>query len=91
VRYIPGAVVKHEGGGGIGQPYLRSMMMVNRVRHYRVHHSTVATCAFYFAVLLSEGIRAAAGNVAAKAAVTALVRPSARPVELHASEHLIPG
>lgn len=90
VRYAPAAMVKHEGGGGIGQPRLRSMMMINRVRQYRSRHSTAASWAFYLAVLLNESIRGFAGNKAARVAATALVKPSIRPAELNAPRSLLP-
>ncbi|MEP7055858.1 MAG: glycosyltransferase family 2 protein, partial [Actinomycetota bacterium] len=47
IRYVPNALVRHEGGGGIGQPYLRSMMMVNRVRHFRKMHAAPATFVYW--------------------------------------------
>lgn len=80
IRYVPSAHFQHEGGHGADQPVLRSIMAVNRVRHYRTLHGGVATRAFFAGVLLNEATRAAAGNRAARAAAAALVSRALRPV-----------
>ena len=90
VRYLPDAVAYHEGGGGVHQPRLRSMMVVNRVRHYRRHHSLASAWVFYGAILLNEKLRSLTGNAAAAAAQQALLHPSLRPSEMKCSDSLLP-
>ncbi|MGB8861774.1 MAG: glycosyltransferase family 2 protein [Ilumatobacteraceae bacterium] len=90
VRYEPSAIVRHEGGGGVSQPTLRSMMVVNKVRLYRRQHGVVPSVGFWLAEILNESTRALAGNKAARAAVTALLLPSRRPPEIKCSASLLP-
>ncbi|MGH9119362.1 MAG: glycosyltransferase [Acidimicrobiales bacterium] len=90
VVYEPAAVVRHGDSGGMASPRLRSMLVVNRVRYFRRRHRRLPSAAFYGAVLLNELTRSAVGNVAARAAAVALIRPSRRPVELDSSAHLLP-
>ncbi len=90
VRYVPTAVVFHEGGGGVGDSRLRSMMSVNKVRLYGRQHSRPATFAFLAASFLYEGTRAIGGSAAARAAAVALVRPSRRPPELNSCDSFLP-
>ncbi len=90
VRYEPSAIAMHEGGGGVHQPRLRSMMIVNKVRLYRRHHSAAAATLFLFAVLLNEVSRGLMGNTAARAAAHALLVPSRRPPEIQCSDSFLP-
>ena len=90
VRYEPAAVVFHEGGGGVGDKRLRSMMTVNKVRLYGRQHSRPATFAFLVASFLYEGTRGIGGSAAARAAAVALVRPSRRPPELKCCDSFLP-
>lgn len=89
-RYIPVPAGRHEGGGGVHQPRLRSMMAVNRVRLYARRHSTASSYLFLLVAVLSEGSRALSGNDAAKQAVQALLRPSKRPIEIQCSDSFLP-
>lgn len=90
VRYTPGAVVHHEGGGGANDPRLRSMMTVNKVRLYSRHHNRVASWAYFAAELLYEASRGIAGSAPARAAARSLVCPSFRPPEIQCCESLLP-
>jgi len=90
VRYDPSAVAYHEGGGGVHNPRLRSMMVVNKVRLYRRQHSLVASSLFYFASVLNEASRAAMGNTAARSAAASLMFPSRRPPEIQCSDSFLP-
>jgi GT2 family glycosyltransferase len=90
VRYEPTAVVVHEGGGGVQQPRLRSMMVVNRVRLYARDHSRPRGWLFWAASVIHEAARAATGFAPARAALAALVSPRRRPAELGCSESLLP-
>ena len=89
-RYIPTAIAYHEGGGGVNQPRLRSMMVINKVRHYSRLHRAPAAWLFYSAVVLNEAIRAMMGNDAAKAATFALLMPARRPPEIACSTSRLP-
>ncbi len=90
VRYEPSAIAMHEGGGGVHQPRLRSMMIVNKVRLYRRQHSAVAGSLFMFAHLINEVSRGLMGNTAARAAAHALLVPSRRPPEILCSDSFLP-
>ncbi len=90
VRYEPSAIAYHEGGGGVHDPRLRSMMVVNKVRLYRRRHHVVPSYLFWAAELLNEFTRGLTGNRAARAAAVALLFPSRRPPEISCSTSLLP-
>lgn len=90
VRYTPGAVVLHRGGGGAADSRLRSMMMINKVRLYGRQHSRAATFAYLAASFLYEGTRAIGGSASARASAVALLRPSRRPPELQCCDSFLP-
>jgi N-acetylglucosaminyl-diphospho-decaprenol L-rhamnosyltransferase len=76
--YTPDAVVEHDGGESGSNPALWALLTVNRVRIVRRHYGFVAWAGYYAAVVVGEALRAAAGRRTAKAALTALLRPSTR-------------
>lgn len=76
--YVPDAVVEHDGGESGTNPMLWALLTVNRVRIVRRHNGFLAFVGYYAAVVLGEAIRAAAGRQTARAALTALLRPSRR-------------
>ena len=90
VRYTPRAVVYHEGGGGVHNRRLRSMMWVNKVRLYARQHNRFASWAFFVTALLHEASRGIAGSAPARAAALSLMRPSRRPPEIRCCESLLP-
>ncbi|HEY7628443.1 MAG TPA: glycosyltransferase family 2 protein [Ilumatobacteraceae bacterium] len=90
VRYVPSAVIFHEGGGGAHNPRLRTMMTINKVRLYARHHNRVAAWAFFAASWLYEASRGIAGSAAARAAAVALIRPSRRPPEIKCCASFLP-
>jgi N-acetylglucosaminyl-diphospho-decaprenol L-rhamnosyltransferase len=90
VRYTPGAVVLHQGGGGASDGRLRSMMMVNKVRLYGRQHSRAATFFYLVASFLYEGSRGIGGSASARASAVALLRPSRRPPELQCCDSFLP-
>ncbi|MEY2417290.1 MAG: N-acetylglucosaminyl-diphospho-decaprenol L-rhamnosyltransferase [Ilumatobacteraceae bacterium] len=90
VRYTPGAVVLHRGGGGASDCRLRSMMMVNKVRLYGRQHSRAASFAYLAASILYEGTRGIGGSASARASAVALLRPSRRPPELQSCDSFLP-
>ena len=90
VRYQPDAVAFHEGGGGVRNPRLRSMMVVNKVRLYRRRHDVVRSFLFWTAEFLNEFTRGLGGNRAARTAALALLFPSRRPPEISCSTSLLP-
>jgi N-acetylglucosaminyl-diphospho-decaprenol L-rhamnosyltransferase len=81
-RFVPDACGVHIGGEAHTSAFLWSLLTTNRVRLYAKHHGTVATRAFWSAVTLGEGLRAAVGRQPSRAALKALLRPSARVTEL---------
>jgi GT2 family glycosyltransferase len=90
IRYVAGAIVFHEGGGGAHNPRLRSMMTVNKVRLFSRHHGRVASWSYFAAMFLYEATRGLAGSEPARAAALALIRPSRRPPEIRCSKSLLP-
>jgi GT2 family glycosyltransferase len=78
VWYEPAAVVEHIGGESAVNPTLYTLMMVNKVVLFRRRRGAVAGSAYHGAVLLGEGIRAAAGRRVSRAAFPTLMRPSRR-------------
>jgi N-acetylglucosaminyl-diphospho-decaprenol L-rhamnosyltransferase len=56
-RFVPEAVVVHEGGGSGTSPDLVALMAVNRVRYFEKHHSRIAAIAFRGLVLLHALLR----------------------------------
>lgn len=90
IHYVSNCVVLHVGGGGALQPRLRSMMTVNRVRHYARHHGTLRSYLYMLAVLVNDGSRAVRGDPAFRAATMALLIPRRRPPELDCSSSWLP-
>lgn len=84
VRFTPGATVRHVGGGGVFQPRLRAMMVVNKVREYGRRHGSLASWCFFAGNLVNELTRAAAGRHESRFAALALISPRRRPPELSA-------
>jgi GT2 family glycosyltransferase len=80
--YEPTAEIVHIGGESGTNPMLASLLTVNRVTLFRRRHNLLHAGAYFAAVGLGEGLRALAGRRTAKAAVTALLRPSRRVREL---------
>lgn len=76
--YVPDAEFEHDGGESGTNPMLWALLTVNRTRIVRRHYGLPAWLAYFPAVVLGEAIRAAAGRRTAKAALTALLRPSKR-------------
>jgi GT2 family glycosyltransferase len=76
--YEPSAVFEHDGGESGTNPMLWALLTVNRVRVVQRHNSFLSWIGYYSAVVVGEAIRAAAGRRTAKAALTALLRPSQR-------------
>ncbi len=90
IRYTPDAVVHHKGGGGSGDPVLRSMMAVNGVREYRRRHGPAASWCYLAGAVVHELTRALVGRRGARAAAVALVSPRRRPPQINAGESLMP-
>jgi N-acetylglucosaminyl-diphospho-decaprenol L-rhamnosyltransferase len=76
--YEPAAVVTHIGGEAKTNPRLAALLAVNKVRLFRLRRGRTAGSAYWAAVLLGEGIRAATGKRNARAAALALIGPSRR-------------
>ena len=72
-RYVPDAVVTHQGGASNADPALFALLTRNRVRCYRRRHGALATLTFRTALLAGELARASAGRATSRAAVRALL------------------
>jgi N-acetylglucosaminyl-diphospho-decaprenol L-rhamnosyltransferase len=77
-RYVPAAEATHLGGESRVSPALWSLLTVNRVRLYRMRHSSPAAALFWSAVLMRESSRALLGHPRSRRAVAALFRGAAR-------------
>jgi N-acetylglucosaminyl-diphospho-decaprenol L-rhamnosyltransferase len=76
--YEPAAVIEHIGGESGTNPMLAALLTVNKVRLFRQRRGRVASSAYFLAVMLGVTARAIVGRRTARAALTALVRPSRR-------------
>jgi N-acetylglucosaminyl-diphospho-decaprenol L-rhamnosyltransferase len=76
--YEPAALVEHIGGESDTHPGLAALLTVNKVTLFRRRTGRLHAAAYFLAILLGESIRALTGRRTARAAVTALLRPSRR-------------
>jgi N-acetylglucosaminyl-diphospho-decaprenol L-rhamnosyltransferase len=74
-RYIPSARAVHLEGGSAQSPGLWTLLMLNRVRLFRRRNGRVRTAAYWTALVVREGSRAAIGRKTSRAAVKALISP----------------
>jgi N-acetylglucosaminyl-diphospho-decaprenol L-rhamnosyltransferase len=75
IRYTPTARAVHLEGDSRQSPALWALLTLNRVRLYRRRHGPMSAMAFWAALLLREGSRAARGRGPSRAAVRALLSP----------------
>jgi len=80
--YEPDACVEHIGGDSESMPKFASLQTVNRVLLFRRRHNRLHSAAYFAAVALGQGIRAALGRSTSRASVAALLKPSRRVREL---------
>jgi GT2 family glycosyltransferase/glycosyltransferase involved in cell wall biosynthesis len=73
--FTPAANAIHVGGESNTNPYLWSLLTLNRVRAFRKRHGTLASSAFWAAATTGEALRAATGSLTHRAGLRALVRP----------------
>jgi N-acetylglucosaminyl-diphospho-decaprenol L-rhamnosyltransferase len=76
VRYIPAAVVRHEGGGSGTSDGLYALMVVNAVRYVAKYHGGAATAAYASALAIHQVVRLSRPQ--ARLAVKALFSGRAR-------------
>jgi GT2 family glycosyltransferase len=86
LRYEPAAGGVHLGGEAHVSARLWSLLTTNRVRLYARRHGRVAAALFWAAVVVGEGVRAAAGRRASRAALAALLLPARRVTTLATAE-----
>jgi N-acetylglucosaminyl-diphospho-decaprenol L-rhamnosyltransferase len=89
-RYVPSSVAMHIGAQSGSNNLTYSMMVINRVRFYRRRHRSIASWCYYSLAILSELSRVARGQRRSWFAITTLLRPSRRPVQLGCSTRLMP-
>lgn len=80
--YEPAAVMEHIGGDSGHDPTLAALLVVNKVRLFRMRHGAAAWAAYFTATMLGLAARALAGRATARTALVALTRPSRRLREL---------
>lgn len=88
--YTPQAGATHVGGGSGRSARTRTMQIVNRVRLYRRRSGPIRSVLYFTGALGGELRRAAFGSRVSLATAGALVMPARRPVELLASDSLVP-
>ena len=89
-RFVPDSRAYHSGGGSGRSDRTHAMQVLNRVRLYGRRHSAAHAAAYWAANVASEASWVLRGRKESRAAVTALVRPAARPRELQLRRTLIP-
>lgn len=88
--YTPSAGAMHVGGGSGESATTHTMKIVNRVRLYRRRMGTIPASVYFGLTVLTELRRAVLGHDKSWPTLRALVRPSARPAPLRASDGLLP-
>lgn len=73
LRYVPDAVMEHEGGESATSPPLYALMTRNRVRLFARRHGPIRSAAFWSALALGEALRTPRHPVH-RAALAALLR-----------------
>jgi N-acetylglucosaminyl-diphospho-decaprenol L-rhamnosyltransferase len=90
-RYEPGSIATHIGGASGQSPRIHAMQIVNRVRLYRRRNGRWGAYLYFGLTVLSELSWAARGHRDARFAVTCLLIPRLRPIELRCRDRFIPG
>lgn len=88
--FVPGAGAIHIGAQSGTSPEIHAMQILNRVRLYRRRQGTLRASAYYAVTVLSELSWWIRGHRQSRHAVTTLLRPSTRPVQLPRDPGLIP-
>jgi GT2 family glycosyltransferase len=74
--YEPKAEVEHIGGDMNTNLVLASLVIVNKVRLFRMRHHALTSAAYFLVMLLGRSLRALMGQRTSRAAAAALIRPS---------------
>ena len=90
IRFTPAAIAAHIGGGSGQNEMLHGMQLVNRVRLYGRQHTRTASYVYWAVCVLAELSWLARRRSKSAQALSMLVLPSRRPIELGASDSLIP-
>jgi N-acetylglucosaminyl-diphospho-decaprenol L-rhamnosyltransferase len=88
--YEPASRVMHVGGDSGRDDETHVMQIINRVRLYSRRHRAAGAFAYYCMTVLSELSWIARGHRQSRAAVRALLKPSARPESLKCSQSVLP-
>lgn len=88
--YTPTAGAMHVGGGSGESASTHTMKILNRVRLYRRRRGTALAVVYFALTVLTEIRRALLGHGKSWPTTIALLRPSARPPALRASDSLLP-
>jgi GT2 family glycosyltransferase len=88
--YAPTAGAMHVGGGSGESASTHTMKILNRVRLYRRRRGTTLAAVYFTLTVLIELRRALLGHGRSWPTMLALLRPSARPPALRASDSLLP-
>ncbi|MCY7286733.1 MAG: hypothetical protein LH624_00375, partial [Cryobacterium sp.] len=88
--YEPRSEAVHIGGQSGQSSAIHAMQIINRVRLYRRRHGSVASFVYYLLAVSSELSWVLRGSARSRAAISALLRPSRRPVQLGSANRFIP-
>lgn len=88
--YSPSAGAMHIGGGSGESAATHTMKMVNRIRLYRRRSGDLRAWLYFGMIVVVELRRAVLGHRRSWSTLRALLRPSLRPPQLHASEAILP-
>lgn len=88
--YAPNAGAMHVGGGSGESASTHTMKILNRVRLYRRRRGAALAAIYFILTVLTEFRRAILGHGKSWPTMVALLRPSARPPALRASDSLLP-
>jgi GT2 family glycosyltransferase len=73
VTYTPTAVVEHLGGDSRVSPELWSLLMINRLRLFRMRHGPMRCAMYRTALIIREAVRAVLGRRTGRSALAALL------------------
>lgn len=73
--FEPAAVASHLEGGSAGSPRQWALLVVNRVRLFRMRHGRIPTALFWMATVMREASRGALGRRTSRAALQDLISP----------------
>ena len=88
--FEPRSVAVHIGGQSGRTDVTHAMQIINRVRFYSRRNGRRRGWCYYVLTVMSEATWAARGHRESRASLAALIKPSARPLQLGCSPGILP-